>query len=461
MNEADVLPVLLGLQAKDLAGRSWKINDRTYRLAEYNGATFGGGRESIGIGLYDEQGRLTAYFKSFVGIFLSHKRVARTKWLIAADLPSLGPEFRGAPRQWLDTRQDGRPQGIIFDFTGYLMEAVPGMDWRDLKESIASGEPELSASFRKRCVEGLLRALAVLERRGILHGDISPNNLKVHLTAAEREPAVYLLDFDGFAAPSAGELGRLTTDEGGVFGTEGYCPPDLSAESENERHNVAPYSDRYGRDMLLLELFCFDWTLPYDLPPAEWPRELLANRLRQADLARTFSYLCRPDLFALPEDERPSTTELAYAFGINVPPPVKRRSRPTTSTAGFRPRETALNSLLQSALRLLWFLCAAHWAVVSYKVSGWFISADSGLVPLGLRLVVAASLLLGGLYALSCLAFAEEQPQVVDIAGLRLEIPARENNGESEQGRRAQAALQLAGILAALAIAVTILVRFG
>lgn len=246
-----------------------------------------------------------------------------------------------------------------------------------------------------------------------------------------------------------------------MFGTEGYCPPDLTADSQNERQSVAPYSDRYGRDMLLLELLCFDRTLPSDLPPAEWPQEILINRLRQTGLARSFPYLCSPDLFELPEDERPSTAELADDFGINVPPPIRRRGRSTVSTAGIPAREPSLNSLLQAAVLFLWFLCAAHWAIVSYNMSGWFISAESGLVPAALRLVVAASLLMGGIYALSCLAFAAQQPQIVEIAGLRLEIPAHENEGSSEQVLRAQTVWQLAGILAALVLVVTLFTRFG
>jgi serine/threonine protein kinase len=384
MNDSGPLPVLLALQVKDLAGRVWKLNGRTYRLDQYGGHEFRQGKEGINIGLFDEQGKLAAYLKSFMGIALTPKRVARTKWLIEQDLGSWGPEFRGAPKQWVDTRVDGRPQGIDFEFTCYLMDPVPGQTWEKAKELVTTGEAELTDFFRWRCVQSLLRAQVVLERNGIIHGDLSPNNLKIDFSAGMHDPAAYVFDFDAFVAPSAGELGTLTTEEGGVFGTEGYCPPDLHEGMEQAEADIAPYSDRYGRDMLVLELLCYDRSLPFDLPPSHWPREVLRERLQRIGVDRAVPYLTRPDLFELPESGRPSAAKLAEQFGMNVPPPIKRRGRPIGTTSRwkvFRLQGDLLAKTLSAALILLWLLCSAHWAIISHRVGGWLVGADPSTSP--------------------------------------------------------------------------------
>jgi RIO-like serine/threonine protein kinase len=41
---------------------------------------------------------------------------------------------------------------------------------------------------RRRCVENLLRGLVYLERHGIVHGDLSPNNVIIDVEASADRP---------------------------------------------------------------------------------------------------------------------------------------------------------------------------------------------------------------------------------------------------------------------------------
>ena len=89
---------------------------------------------------------------------------------------------------------------------------------------------------------------------------------------------LYLIDFDAFFAAAAGANQAVTVAEGGTYGTEGYCPPDLAAAASAGDGCAAPYSDRYGRDMLLLEFLLMGSGLPADDPLIDWNREQLQRQ---------------------------------------------------------------------------------------------------------------------------------------------------------------------------------------
>ena len=111
-----------------------------------------------------------------------------------------------------------------------------------------------------------------------MHGDLSPNNVVIDLDAPRDDPALYLIDFDAFFAAAAGTNRAVTVGEGGTYGTDGYCPPDLAAAASAGDASAAPYSDRYGRDMLLLEFLLMGRGLPTDDPPGHWNREQLQRQ---------------------------------------------------------------------------------------------------------------------------------------------------------------------------------------
>ena len=181
--------------------------------------------------------------------------------------------------------------------------------------------------FRWRCVEDLLLATATLERAGIVHGDLSPNNIVIDPDALPGEPALYLIDFDAFVAPAAGRSQAIDVAGGGTYGTEGYCPPDLASRAAAGDGAAAPYSDRYGRDMLILELLLMDPALPPDDPPTKWRSDEFERRRAawraSLDLTRRplLAHLDMPEVFSLSEQQRPTLIQLAAEFGLELPEP--------------------------------------------------------------------------------------------------------------------------------------------
>jgi hypothetical protein len=113
-------------------------------------------------------------------------------------------------------------------------------------------------------------------------------------------------------------LAELSAGEEGTYGTPGYCPPHLQRDFDRGIP-VAPCSDCYGRDMLLLELLCFDPDAGFstDEAPAEWDRDQLRGRFRKRDLgghllaeSHNLDHLDPATVFDLVEDERPRTLDL-------------------------------------------------------------------------------------------------------------------------------------------------------
>ena len=245
------------MQAKTLAGSLLAIGDVLFRLKDYDPAYPGqppwrSGAEGKAYPLLARDGTVAAYLKFFTRP--TPQRLDRTAWLIGQQMHTWLPGLVAAPLLWIDTRLSPRSAEIDFDFAGYIAHAVPGETWLELKNRIVETGIALPEEFRWRCIRDLVLATAVLEEAGIVHGDLSPNNIVIDRDAPAGEPALYLIDFDAFVAPAAGRSQAVDVAGGGTFGTDGYCPPDLAARAAAGDGAAAPYSDRYGRNMLILEL---------------------------------------------------------------------------------------------------------------------------------------------------------------------------------------------------------------
>jgi hypothetical protein len=323
----DIL-VLSNTQAKALAGSVLAIGEEVYRLKDYDPAYPGlppwrSGAEGKAYPLLGRDGAVAAYLKFFARP--TQKRLKRTGWLIGQQMHTWLPELAAAPLLWLDTRLSPRSAEIAFDFAGYLAQAVPGETWLELKNRLVEAGTSLSEDFRWRCIENLVLATAVLETMSIIHGDLSPNNIVIDPAAPAGEPALYVIDFDAFVASAAGPHQALDVASGGTYGTEGYCPPDLAARAAEGDGSAVPYSDRYGRDVLMLELLFMDPAVPPDDPAAKWNRDELARRhdawRASCDSARrqTLAHLDLPDVFSLAEQQRPTSVQLAAGLGLELP----------------------------------------------------------------------------------------------------------------------------------------------
>ncbi len=359
---ASEILTLTNTQAKELAGRMVRVGSETYYFKDYDREHRGqppwrSGAEGKAYPLLGYDHSVVAYLKFFTRP--TQKRLDRTAWLIGQGVHTWLPGLSAAPMIWGDTRFSDPAVGQVanlpearqignlphvaegpFDFAGYLARAVPGKTWLELKNAVADNSARLSEELRWRCVIDLLAALAVLEQEGIVHGDLSPNNIVVDTAAPPGQPALYLIDFDAFVADEAGANRSLSVGEGGTYGTEGYCPPDLAAAAVEGDGRAAPRSDRFGRDMLLLELLLMDSSISPDDPPTIWDAEQLRRRYAavraRGDALRMLilSHLEPTMLFALADDERPSSLELAATLGLT---PAKQAPRQLSRVRAFTP----------------------------------------------------------------------------------------------------------------------------
>lgn len=466
-------PSVSQLEAKQLAGKSWRINGDLLRFADFDPQEPGQppwktGAEGIAYPLHGANGTPRAYVKFFDELKVNAKRVGRTKWLIEQQMAQWLPELGGAPGAWVDTYGDGQPDGVGFHFACSLAKAVPGRTWLELKVDVADGVVRFSDDSRKRCVADLIRGLVHLEQRDIVHGDLSPNNIIVNIDATPGEPMLYLIDFDGFVAPAAGrDLYRLSAGEGGTFGTKGYCPPDLERRCSNNDLSVAPYSDRYARDMLLLELLCYDDTCDFEEPVCEWPVQQVRQGLERNPVPDEFAYLSRPDIFTMPEKQRPSTDTLAKGLAIAHPPRVKRAADWMKGFPGFNAPTPAsfAESILTRAPQVLWLVCVALLGLFCVLGAQWIGGTTSGTGQLALRLpiklLIGGGVFIAGLTGLTVVAFATDRPRMVNLLGWWFQIPARRENTRSETENQIRAVGMLLGIMFLLAVGIVMLQGVG
>jgi len=123
----------------------------------------------------------------------------------------------------------------------FVMDLVPGGDLREVLE--ATGR--LLPSEVARIGAGIARALAAAHARGIVHGDVKPENVLMDSTTAERVPK--LTDF-GIATVVASAGNRTSTSR---VGTLEYMAPETAAGGP-----ASPAVDMYALGIVLYELSC-------------------------------------------------------------------------------------------------------------------------------------------------------------------------------------------------------------
>jgi formylglycine-generating enzyme required for sulfatase activity len=319
-------------QARALAGRTWVINGQTYQFQRFDPNAPGQppwrtGMEGQAFPLVDASGRVAIWAKFFKTT--NRKRFRRATWLIKRRIFAHGQSLTAAPMLWADSRSIGRPVGVGFDITACCALAVPGETWRELKCRVHDRSVVFPKTLRWRCVEDLLAATATLEQLGIVHGDLSDNNITIDLNAPADHPALYLIDFDAYVATRAPGL-TLTGEEGGTCGTHGYCPPDLAARFTAGDRSATPFSDRHARDTLILELLLYSERYGPEDTPTAWPRDAHLAKLCSAakaccprpELQVLMTHLQAPNILDLPETSRPRSCDLLRPVGAATASPL-------------------------------------------------------------------------------------------------------------------------------------------
>lgn len=150
-------------------------------------------------------------------------------------------------------------------FTYLVTELVPG---RTLRQFLEHGCLPLEAW--KSLVDDLLRGLAFAHERGVIHGDIKPENI--------------LLPFHGKAKLVDFGLARQAMRPGieHFGGTPGYMAPELL-----EQRRPTPASDQFAAGTLLFEALyeSFPGPSPPERYPELWP---MLARMRDPDPAKRF-----------------------------------------------------------------------------------------------------------------------------------------------------------------------------
>lgn len=356
VKQPDSIPIVGIDLCMALKGKRWKIGKTEIRFGvtekkgNLNVQPFQSGTEAYAYRVTDQVTGTPAFLKLYTTA-LTNKRLRRIEWLISQELWRWDESFRGSPRNWISTQLFGKPDGINSDFGGVWSSAVPGSDWHAWRTQLEKGEIQWSDSLRTSLARQLIRSLAILERVGMTHGDISDKNILIHV---EKDAAkLYIIDFDGFVLKPTmktpllrrwvirairtalnlptffsediptldSQYCRLTAAEGGTIGTRNYAPPELmKAYDQKQLHDLAPISDCHARDILLVELLCCGRGLPANESPLEWGSDALqaAAGLLQSSTT-SLPHLIRANALDLAPKIRPSSLELADQLAIDLP----------------------------------------------------------------------------------------------------------------------------------------------
>lgn len=176
-----------------------------------------------------------------------------------------------------------------------------------------------------RIAEAVLRGLAALHARGVVHRDVTPGNILFSETGEAK-----LCDF-GLVRRMGGEETRVTL-EGGILGTMGYLSPEQLLGKE-----VGPRSDLYALGVVLFEMLV--GKLPYEaaselgLRLAAFATAPDVRRLRP-EVPRWLAAVIARLLERRPADRFPSAEAALAVIGKrSVPPRYRLRRRLFRSAA--------------------------------------------------------------------------------------------------------------------------------
>jgi len=152
-----------------------------------------------------------------------------------------------------DTTEDGAPYFVMELLDGYSLA------------SRVDGGRRLSPVQAVDIVADALVALGIAHRRGLVHGDLKPQNLFV-VQSSKARPAVRILDF------GASRLVRTSDDRAAQFGAPQYWSPEQAAGTEEIDHRT----DIYAMGVVLY--VCLTGRLPFDADDPQRVRARIVSR---------------------------------------------------------------------------------------------------------------------------------------------------------------------------------------
>lgn len=221
-------------------------------------------------------------------------------------------------------------------------------------------------------------------------------------------------------------------------------PVDLQQRHQNGESDLSPYSDRQARDLLLVEMLCFDADAPPEDCVSTWNWEFIERRLKAVGLETPQHYLLRREILDRPEQQRATSRELATAMKVNQPP---MKIINSNRHAGVNHASESVTSKVSLRLRdVLWSISIALWFLLGLTVQEWVkqqCSSDGLQNSTAAWIAGMVTFSLGGWWT-SRTAYGAETPTVLQIGPFHVKFPACKTDLESATARRAVALVRLA-----------------
>jgi hypothetical protein len=178
----------------------------------------------------------------------SPERKTRITFLSSLPLQRLFPTLVAAPA--IVVEKDFELPGAagannLVRIEGYLAELIEGETFAEL----IGGGWDPPFDLRLRLAAQLCNSVRVLEGGGLVHGDLSSNNIMVAAPESV-QPALELIDFDGFYHSGVPPIPCTEESGGRGWGSHGYRSAAYQAMDET----VLVTSDRVAMSALALEL---------------------------------------------------------------------------------------------------------------------------------------------------------------------------------------------------------------
>lgn len=248
-----------------LYGHSFSVNDPSSGIHQFavqpkNVFHARGGLEAIGVKVLHttpESKQIHAFLKIF-RLDIPDRR-KRTHFLAHLGLAKQHWAFHGVPYgQFPGWEINGvRVVAHLTKFIG-MEFGGPASDLSELKEKWGM----FSIADRTSFASHLTSAIYALERIGIVHGDLAPNNIMIGPGPGGRL-SCFPCDFDGFYHPKVPLLPRqFDNQDSRPLGTPGYQYPDLirkiAADTNNSDTQLYVRSDRFALAALVCELMVWE-----------------------------------------------------------------------------------------------------------------------------------------------------------------------------------------------------------